>query len=149
MTILLCLCPDSPTAHTPYSFKLEKGEVTPLSMESEAFRKCSADLIREIQDPELLAWELYSNDVVLESVTEEVSMMGLSVVQRKTRLLNAVRVQIAIAPAKFQKLLLVLTKQPSLKDVAEKLKATYISHLEVGGRDTGLKGLFNYEILTG
>ena len=39
-----------------------------VSAASEAFRKCSADLIRGIQDPELLAWELYSDDVVSETV---------------------------------------------------------------------------------
>ena len=89
--------------------------------ESEAFRKCSADLVRVIQDPELLAWELYSDDVVSETVVDEVSVVGLSGVQRKTRLVSAVRDQIAVDPAKFQKLLLVLGKQPPLKG---------LSHLE-------------------
>ena len=47
-----------------------------ITAESEAFRKCSADLIRAIQDPELLAWELYSDDVVSETVVDEVSVVG-------------------------------------------------------------------------
>ena len=96
-----------------------------VSAASEAFRKCSADLIRGIQDPELLAWELYSDDVVSETVVDEVSVVGLSGVQRKTRLLSAVRDQIAIDPAKFQNLLLALRKQPPLKDVADKLETIY------------------------
>ena len=92
---------------------------------SEAFRKCSADLIRGIQDPELLAWELYSDDVVSETVVDEVSVVGLSGVQRKTRLLSAVRDQIAVDPTKFQNLLHALRKQPPLKDVADRLETIY------------------------
>ena len=70
-----------------------------------------------------------------------VSAVGLSAVQRKTKLLSAVRDQIAVDPAKFQNLLLVLEKQPQLKDVADKMKATYDSHCAVDGRRTESKGL--------
>ena len=120
---------------------MEKRGVTALSAASEAFRKCSADLIRGIQDPELLAWELYSDDVVSQTVKDEVSVVGLSTVQRKTRLLSAVRDQITVDSNKFQKLILVLKNQPSLKDAAEKLKTAYESQLEVDGRETELKGV--------
>ena len=118
---------DSTAPHTPSpsSPKVEERGATSLSAASEAFRKCSADLIRGIQDPELLAWELYSDDIVSETVVDEVSVVGLSGVQRKTRLLSAVRSQITVDPNKFQKLILVLRNQPSLKGVAEKLKTTY------------------------
>ena len=109
---------------------MEKREATPLTAEFEAFQKCSADLIRGIQDPELLAWELFSNDVISETVMNEVGMAGLSGVQRKTKLLSAVRDQIAVDPAKFQKLLLVLRKQPPLKGLSycttQKWLALYI-----------------------
>ena len=113
-----------------------------VSAASEAFRKCSADLIRGIQDPELLAWELYSDEIVSETVVDEVSVVGLSGVQRKTRLLSAVRDLIAVDPAKFQNLLLVLRNQPQLKGVAEKMKATFDSHC--AGRRTESKGLLDY-----
>ena len=96
-----------------------------VSAASEAFRKCSADLIRGIQDPELLAWELYSDDVVSETVVDEMSVVGLSGVQRKTRLLSAVRDQITVDPNKFQNFLQALRKQPPLKHVADKLEAIY------------------------
>ena len=144
MTILLYLRPFPPAQHSSTStsrLKVEKGGAAPLSAASEAFRKCSTDLIRGIQDPELLAWELYSDDVVSETVMDEVSVVGLSDVQRKTRLLNAVRAQITVHPAKFQNLLRTLRRQPSLKDVAEKLKTAYESQLEVDGRETELKGV--------
>ena len=136
--ILLCLCADSPLS--PSSFKLKKMAAT-LSEESESFRKCSADLIKEIEDPELLTWELYSSNVISKKQVDEVSMAGQSAVQRKTRLLSAVGDQIAANPANFQNLLKVLSEQPSLKDIVKKLKETYRSHLKVGDRGTGLKGL--------
>ena len=142
--ILILLCPpsDSPASHTPSSpsSPKEKG-TTALSAESKAFRKCSADLMRGIQDPELLAWELYSDEVISEVVVDEMSVVGLSTVQKKTRLLSAVRNQIAMDPAKFQNLLLVIRNQPQLKVVAEKLKITYDSHRTVDGGGTELKGL--------
>ena len=129
-----------PLSPRPSSFKLKKRAATS-SAESEAFRKYSADLIREIQDPELLAWELYSDDVISQTGMDKVSMVGLSSVQRKTRLLDAVRLQIATDPTKFQNLLKVLRNQPQLKDVAEKLKTAYESQREEDGRETELKGL--------
>ena len=144
MTILVCLHPSFPPAQhssTPSRLKLEKRGAAPLSAASEAFRKCSADLIRGIQDPELLTWELYSDDIVSEMVVDEVNVVALSDMQRKTKLLNAVRTQITVHPAKFQNLLWTLRRQPSLKDVAEKLKTAYESQLEVDGRETELKGV--------
>ena len=92
---------------------------------AEAFRKCSAELLIGIQNPELLAWQLYSDEVVSETVADEVSVVGLSAVQRKTRLLSAVRDQITVDPNKFQNLLQALRKQPPLKDVADKLETIY------------------------
>ena len=118
-----------------------KKRAATLSEESEAFRKCSADLIKEIEDPELLAWELHSSNVISKKQVDEVGMVDLSPVQRKTRLLSAVENQIIVNPAKFQNLLLVLRKQTPLKDVVAKLEETYRSHLKVGDRGTGLKGL--------
>ena len=97
------------------------------SAASEAFRKCSADLIRVIQDQDLLvlAWELYSVDVVSASVVEGLNASGLSPVEKKTKLLTAIRNKIDVDPTKFQNLLQALRKQPPLKDVTDKLETTY------------------------
>ena len=46
-----------------------------------------------------------------QTVLDEVSMVGLSKVQRKTKLLSAIRDQIAEDPAKFQNVFLVFRKQ--------------------------------------
>ena len=112
-----------------------------MSEESEAFRKCFADFINEVQDPELLAWELHTSNVISKKQVDEVSMAGLSVAHRKARLLSAVGEQIAVNPANFQTLLLVLEKHQPLKHIVKKLQETYRSHLKVGDRGTGLKGL--------
>ena len=98
-----------PAIHSPSptSSKSRKRAAT-LSEESEAFRKCSADFIKEIHDPELLAYELYSCKVISKKQVDEVGMVGLSPVQRKMRLLSAVENQIVVNPAKFQNLLKVL-----------------------------------------
>lgn len=57
---------------------LNSAAVAGSSAEYEAFRKCYSDLLRWIQDPELLSWELYSDDVVSETVVDEVSVLGAS-----------------------------------------------------------------------
>ena len=125
---------------SPSSSKLKK-RATLLNEESEAFRKCSANLIKEIEDPELLARELHTGNVILKNQVDEVSKVGLSYVQRKTRLLSAVGDEIAVDLAKFQSLLKVLRKHPPLDNIVAKLKATYRSHLKVGNKGRGMKGL--------
>ena len=92
------------------------------SAASEAFRKCSADLIKVIPDQGLLvlAWELYSVGVVSKPAVE-----GLSLMEKKTKLLSAVGDQIDVEPSKFENLLQALRKQAPLKDVTDKLETTY------------------------
>ena len=69
---------------------------------------------------------------------DEVSVVGLSGVQRKTRLLSAVRDQIAVDRNKFQNLQ-ALRKQLPLKDVADRLETIYNDcGMCAGGRGVGL-----------
>ena len=112
-----------------------------MSKESEAFQECSVDLIRKIQDPELFAWDLFSSNIISNKQVGKMIVVGLSAIEKKTSLLTTVGEQIAVDPAKFKNLLLVLRNQPPLKDIVEKLEETYRSHLKVGDRGTGLKGL--------
>ena len=67
----------------------------------------------------------YSDDVVSDTVVDEVGVLGLSAVQRKARLLSAVRNQIAVDPSKFHNLVRALKKQPPLVNVAEKLETIF------------------------
>ena len=94
---------------------------------SEAFRKCSADLIKVIQDRDLpiLAWELYSAEAVSKSVKDEVIMGTSSVEIKKAMLLSTVGDQIDVNPTNFQNLLWALRKLPPLREVVDKLETTY------------------------
>jgi len=98
-----------------------KSEKKGMSVESEAFRRCSGDLMTRIQNPDLLAWQLYSKGVLSEIVVDKLSTMELTTVQKITKLLSAVRDEIAGDQSKFESLVIVLREQPELKDVAVKL----------------------------
>ena len=93
------------------------------SAESEAFRKCSVDLIKGIQDTDQLAWELYKDNVITKFVVD--SVMESSSADKKTKLLSAVGDQIDVDPAKFQILIHALRKRSHLKVVVDKLETTY------------------------
>ena len=110
--------------------------VNTMSSASEAFRKCSAELIKVIQDQDLLllAWELYSVDIVSKSVVEGVGAVGLSPMEKKTKLFSAVGDQIDVDPDKFLNLLQALRKQPPLKEVVDKLEIAYNENCKNEGR---------------
>ena len=94
------------------------------SAASEAFRKCSADLIQSIQDPLSLAWELFTTGVVTKAVVDGVNVVGTPV-EKNNKLLSAVRDQIDVDPPKLQNLLRALRKRAPLKEVADKLESIY------------------------
>ncbi len=91
----------------------------------EAFRRHSGDLITIIQNPEVLAWQLFGHYVISNVVVEEVCMPTLTHIQRKVRLLASVRDQIAVDPAVFGKFLLVLRGHPYLMDIAQRMKQAF------------------------
>ncbi len=91
-----------------------------------AFRHHSSDLITVVQNPEVLAWQLYSHGVVSNTVVDEVCLPNLAPVYRKARLLTAVRDQIVVDSASFGSLLLVLKMQPYLASIAQRLEQTYL-----------------------
>ena len=53
--------------------------------------------------------------------------------------MHNVLILLLVNPAKLQNLLRTLKRQPSLKNVAEKLKTAYESQLEVDRRETEMK----------
>ncbi len=91
----------------------------------EAFRRHAGDLLTVIQDPDVLAWQLFSKHVISSTVVEEVCYPMIPPVQKKTRLLAAVRGHIAVNPAGLDTLLQVLRMQPYLMDMAQTLEDTY------------------------
>ena len=91
----------------------------------ETFRKHSADLLTVIQDPEVLAWELYSESVVSSAVVEFTNNMTHERGTRTSKLLMAVGSQIEVDQKAFNLFLSVLAKRPSLSDVCGRMKDAY------------------------
>ena len=91
----------------------------------EAFRKHSADLLTVIQDPEILAWELYSKDIITldERNAACYHLHGRSM--RTSNLLSAVESRIKVNPGAFDVFLTVLAKKPSMSDLHRRIKDAY------------------------
>ena len=90
-----------------------------------AFRKHSADLLTIIQDPEVLAWELFAQNIIPAAVRDAANHMTLERGVRTSKLLMAVESQIAVDPKTFDVFLAVLAKRPSMSDLHRIMKDTY------------------------
>ena len=91
----------------------------------ETFRKHSADLLTVIQNPEVLAWELYSKGVVSSTVVEFTNNMMHGRSTRTSNLLVAVDSQIEVDPRVFDVFLSVLDKRPTMSDLCGRMKDDY------------------------
>ena len=91
----------------------------------ETFRMYSADLLTVIQDPEVLAWELFSRSVISSAVVEFANNLTHERGARSSKLLMAVGSQIEVDPAAFDVFLSVLAKRPSMSDLHRRIKDTY------------------------
>ena len=91
----------------------------------ETFRKHSADLLMVIQDPEVLAWELYAQNVISPSVRDAVNNVMHERGKRTSDLLTAVDSRIVVDAEAFDVFLSVLTKRPSMSDLCERMKNVY------------------------
>ena len=91
----------------------------------EAFRKHSADLLTAIQDPEVLASELYAENIIPAAVRDAATYMMHERDVRTSNLLMAVKSQIKVDPEAFDVFLSVLAKQPSMSDLCKRIKETY------------------------
>ena len=103
---------------------------------NETFRKHSADLLTVIQDPEVLAWELYAESVVSFTVVEFANNMVHERGVRVSNLLMAVGSQIAVNPGAFDVFLSVLAKRPSMSDLCGRMKDTYRKSPGTFAKDT-------------
>ena len=107
------------------------GRVPVAETALEALRQLFADLVRVLQDPELLACDLYAEGVVLENALEEVNVVGITATQKRMKLLSLVKDQIAVYPAKFNEFVHVLKKQPPMVEIAERLERKYCKSFRV------------------
>ena len=91
----------------------------------ETFHKHSADLLTVIQDPRVLAWELYSKDIITVDERDAACYHLHDRSMRTSNLLSAVESQIKVNPAAFDVFLAVLAKQPSMSGLCGRMKDTY------------------------
>lgn len=92
---------------------------------AETFKKHSADLIKIIQDPELLAWDLYSKDLITVDEREAACHYQHLRSMRTSSMLSAVESKIASDPGKFDAFLLILAEHPPLKKLCERMKGAF------------------------
>ena len=91
----------------------------------ETFRKHSADLLTAIQDPEVLAWELYAENIIPPAVRDAANNTMHERGKKTSDLLAAVDSQIAVDSRAFNVFLSVLAKRPSMNDLCERMKDAY------------------------
>ena len=91
----------------------------------ETFRKHSADLLTVIHDPEVLAWELFAENIIPAAVRDAANHMTHERGVRTSKLLAAVESQIAVDPKTFDVFLSMLTKRPPMSDLHRRMKDAY------------------------
>ena len=99
------------------------SESTP---QATTLRKHFSDLVRAIQDPAILAVDLYSAEIITLNLLERVnSATGLPSKDKTSLLLSAVSDQTVVSPETFDTFLSILSEDhgPSLPDIVEKMKA--------------------------
>ena len=96
----------------------------------EIFQKNIPYLLMAIQDPNMLAEELFAENVVSHAVVESVSYGMHERGVRVSKLLMAVESQIEVNPGVFNVFLSVLAKQHSMRDLYRRMKDAYSKLLE-------------------
>ena len=90
-----------------------------------AFRKHSADLLTVIKDPEVLAWELYAENIIPSAVRDAVTYTLHEKGTRTSTLLMAVESKIKSDPGAFDVFLSMLANRPSMSDLCRQMSNTY------------------------
>ena len=96
----------------------------------EIFQKNIPYLLMTIQDPEILAQELFAKNIVSRAVVESVSSRMQERGVMVSKLLMAVESQIEVNPGVFNMFLSVLAKQHSMSDLYWRMKDAYSKLLE-------------------
>ena len=87
-----------------------------------AFRQHSGSLLRVIQDPMTLAWDLNSKGLIDSQVREQACLVSATVQQQVSCLLDALEGKIASDEAAFDTFLSVLSQDPVMEEIWQKLK---------------------------
>lgn len=91
----------------------------------DVFREHSAVLLIAIQDPEVLAWELFAEKIISSTVRDAATNTMHRTDVRTSSLLAAVAAKIAASPGTFDVFLSVLAKRASMAELCERMRAAY------------------------
>ena len=91
----------------------------------ETFRRYSAELLTAIQDPNVLAWELYSKKIISKPERDSASYTMHETGSRTSKLLAAVEAQIAVDTRAFDLFLSILAEHQEMSDLCERMKGVY------------------------
>ena len=86
------------------------------------FRKSYDRLYHAVQDPLSLAAGLYSQGIITSAVKEQMSMLGLSRLEKNNVLLSAVEMQIRTDPRVFHVFLSTLNEDTSMKSLVKSMQ---------------------------
>ena len=86
-----------------------------------AFRQHSGSLLRGIQDPMTLAWDLNSKGLIDSQVREQACLTTVTIQQRVSCILVALEEKIASDEAAFDTFLSVLSQDPVMEEMWQKL----------------------------
>ena len=100
------------------------GEATP---QCKAIRKHFADLLIAIQDPAVLAAELYAADIIVRTLLESVRDTPTIRTDKTSKLLGAVSDHVSLKPDDFETFLGILRSKTPLMGIVKELEASYHS----------------------
>ena len=95
---------------------------SPETPECRVFREHYNRLVQSIQDPLPLATLLFSEDAII-AVVKEMSVLGLSTLEKNDVLLSAVEKQIQLDPETFHVFVSALNEDPSMQLLVESMQS--------------------------
>ena len=98
------------------------GEET---VEAKTIRKHYADLTQAIQDPNRLAAQLYSDDVIARGVLDSTLVSSSTRFDKSMCLLQVVSDRITADPKVYDEFIAILRKDSSLQTTADLMNTTY------------------------
>ena len=93
------------------------------SAEYRTFREHYDRLYHAIQDPLSLATRLFSQGIIASAVKEQMSVLGLSRLEKNNVLLNAVEMQIQTDPSVLHVFLETLNEDTSMQSLVESMQS--------------------------
>ena len=91
--------------------------------ECRTFREHYSSLYHAIQDPLSLAAQLYSQGIIAPAVKEQISVLGISRLEKNNALLSAVEMQIQTDASVLHVFLATLNEDSSMQSLAESMQS--------------------------